>query len=360
MCQSKAEGGRRCAFHLQQGVTTGMATYVVTVTGLSPKDTNAALEALEREGAHLPAPDRDEVDDFLKKQIFRVRHEPELSEKRRESIANRLKAAIGRITPSGATFHAWKNLVAESFSRVRRRAATAFLVGALTMSVGACGNTGNASVAPDRAEHVAAAPATPESQYDTTYNDVKPSVSPEAVAKYGEKEAAAGTDTAVTIVEEMAFNDANLTAEAPAGKDKVLSVCDYMTADAAGDYTRAVNAYANAAPADRGKTAGDVWSMTLYDPYTDTNFDGKPVSMASEGPAAVNQKIRSVKTALDDDGRLVVTVKSSADLRIDIANDPHLFHIDRDTTYYMVKTGDGWKIDGWNGTLSTGTPRAEK
>jgi hypothetical protein len=360
MCQSKAEGGRRCAFHLQQGVTSGMTTYVASVTGLSPKEANAAYEALEREGVNKPDPTREEVDEFLEKQVFRVRHEPDLTEKRRESIAARLKAAIGRITPNGATFHAWKNLVAESFSRVRRRAATAFLVGALTMSVGACGNTGTADATPDRAEHVAAAPATPGPQYDTTYNDVKPSISQDAVTRYGSAEVNAATDEAVTVSEEFGFNSDFLTAEAPEGKDGLLAAADHMTPDAARDWVKNVNAYANAAPEDRAASSGNVWSLALYDPYTNAAMGGKSVSMTTDGPAAINQRIKSVRTSLDGDGRLVVSVKSSADLRINLDQQPNLFHIDRDMTYYMAKTGDGWKIDGWSGSLSPGTPRPEK
>lgn len=83
-----------------------------------------------------------------------------------------------------ATFHSGKNIVSESRTRVRRRAAAAFAVGAFTFSVGACGNVPQEDHDPGRAGKVASAtPAPPE--FDTTFAEVKPTVSRSAIDKFG-------------------------------------------------------------------------------------------------------------------------------------------------------------------------------
>lgn len=122
MCKSSAEGGQRCQGHLSASTTAAMTTYVVHTTGLDRPTVDATMADLRAEFADAPAPDRAEVDQFLEQQAFRVRHEPDLTEKRRDSIMSRLRAGIGRLLPDGPTYAAWKNVLASAAHRAWKRA----------------------------------------------------------------------------------------------------------------------------------------------------------------------------------------------------------------------------------------------
>lgn len=189
MCKSIAEGGERCSFHLSQGVQTGVTSYAAALTGVPQAEARDAYASLLEEGAGAPEPSREDVDGFLTKEVFRVRHEPTLTEPKRKSILGRLQAAIGKVTPDGATFHAWKNVVAEAWARSRRRAAAVFMVSGLAFGLGGCA-TGPSQASPAvTSGPVATASVTP----GTVVQGTKPVVDKEtftgsAVKKFGQAE----------------------------------------------------------------------------------------------------------------------------------------------------------------------------
>lgn len=139
MCQSRAEGGVRCNHHLSTAASAAMVTYVVSATGAAPAEAKAVAARLEREGEHLPAPAREEVDAFLTESMFRARHDETLTPKRRESVLARLGAALGKVLPSGAKFHAWKNMMVETAVRMRRKVVAVTVAAGLAVSLAACG-----------------------------------------------------------------------------------------------------------------------------------------------------------------------------------------------------------------------------
>lgn len=153
MCKSSAEGGQRCQGHLRSGVTAAMTTYVVDATGLDRASAVTVIEDLRAEFADAPAPDRAEVDEFLERQAFRIRHEQALSEKRRNSLLGRIRAGIGRLLPDGPTFAAWKHSLAAAWQRAREPLKVAGAVaGVFIASVGlgtAMGAAGHANAAND-------------------------------------------------------------------------------------------------------------------------------------------------------------------------------------------------------------------
>lgn len=355
MCQSIADGGRRCSFHLEKGASSAVTSFASSVTGLSTQETQAAYDDLMREGGSQPDPSREEVDQFLEQQAFRARHDPDLTESRRQSIVRRLQDAIGRITPSGATFHAWRNLVAESWSRVRRKAAAAFLVGAVTFSVGACGTAPASSQSDDsRAEHTASAPKTPgAAQFNTEFKQVKPTISPEATAKFGQ-DAKTGTDFVVKqIVEKDSFND-DLARGGNASKDDVVAASDKMLPDAKRDWNKAITTYDQEVEAGMvsEKATGSVYIYTFYN--MPQAMKGTGASVASDGPVFVNRKTSKVRSTVQDN-RLAVTVAASSDVRVEGGAQEGLWPMKKETTYYMAKDADGnWKIDGWYGSYTPG------
>lgn len=358
MCQSKADGGRRCAFHLEQGVSKAMTSYAAAVTGLPGSQVAEAYASLEREGLAVPTPSREEVDAFLAQQAFQVRYAEDLTESRRRSLLARLQAALGRITPNGATFHAWKNLVAESFARVRRRAAAAFLAGALTFSVGACGNVPEAEAPPAQTPVATApaAPAVPVGEYDTGYDTEyevasQVSVGRDAEAKYGAARVAAAMEQSRELVQDYAFNPEFINAEWGERRGDLLRAgTEHMTPDAAKDWRRMVRQVTEGTPAERDKSLSVVYAYTFYAPFSQTKDGTTPVT---DGPAVVNPRITSTSSSLDSYGRLKVEVKSVADVRLLRDEVPTVAKIKRTSTFYLVPSQQGWKVDGWVGSYNT-------
>lgn len=363
MCQSKAEGGRRCAFHLEQAVGTGLTTYAVSVTGVNASDARDAYERLEREGLAMPDPTREEVDEFLEQQVFRVRHEPEITEARRESIINRLKAAIGRVLPNGATFHAWKNIVAESFAKVRRRAAAAFLVGALSMGVGACGTTGDTEP-PDRAEPVAAAPSTPgqeQSAPAATQWQIDDTVDAQvALLAFSQSEVDSAVETVTDATTEYAFNEDIIRDTTPT-VEELDGVTQFMTPQCAENWRTLTARYASDNGTDRDRV-----SIALL-AFPNINEQGYRVQ--KNGPAVVNQSIDSIvvtSEVIDGVTYMKVTEKVSGDVRLTHEGANVVSHAEKTVTFYMHGVKDHgktvWKIDGYTGrfpaSAQTVTPEA--
>lgn len=295
----------------------------------------------------MPDPSRDEVDDFLEKQAFRVRHEAALSEARRESILTRIQSAIGRVLPNGATFHAWKNVVAEAFARVRRRAAAAFLVGALSVGLGACGNTGEG---PDVAAPVSGAPtiSAPAHTYDTEWDTQDPAVLGSASSTFTAAEVAAATGTVAAINEELAFNenilrDANLTA------DDYQRASAFMTPTCASAFSSIVD---EAVASDATTTEKISAALIAYPNAKDAGID---YPFQAKGPAVVNPATTNTIVAFDtvnSQPRMKISQTVTADLRMVRNGNPVLVPVKKNITYWLAPV-DGarldWRIDGYSG-----------
>lgn len=180
-----------------------------------------------------------------------------------------------------------------------------------------------------------------------------------AVARFGAAQTKAGTEQAVTLAEDIGFDQALITAKPPEGKPRLLSYTSQMTPEIGRVWVRVVNYYMTHPTPLGARNA--LFALALYAPYQKTDkFNGEPMAIATEGPAAVNQKISSVKTSSMGRGYLVVLVKASADLRVTIGKRPFLLRSDRLTTYYMRMFGGGWKLAGWKGNILPHPPRVEK
>lgn len=358
MCQSKAEGGRRCAHHLEQGASAAVVTYVATVTGLNSKETGQVYESLMDEGRTLAAPTRQEVDALLEQQIFRARHEEGITEKRRESIIRRLRDALGNILPSGATFHAWRNILSEAWTSVRRKAAAAFVAGALTFSLGACGTTGTPVESPTQAERVAAAAADPSPaarNFDTSWEVPAYTPSKSAVALFGEDGAREGADTAIEHLVTVSLNEELGAADTDAAtKQQVLLFTKDMTPDTAKSYSGIVKGYFGKGADAKQEHQADMFSFVAVSALgTEHN--------PAEGPIFSEQEVKTIAVDTDSTGRLVVTVKVSGKLRGFFDGENQIAKFERDQSFWMEKTpNDGWKFDGWSGDMRVSTPKAEK
>lgn len=356
MCKSIKDGGSRCAYHLCESANAALVTYVATTTGLGGAATRTAVADLTAEFADAPDPTRAQVDDFLEQQAFRVRHEPGLTEKRRESIIRRLQAAIGHVTPSGAVFKAWKNLVAEAWTRVRRTATAAFVVGAITFSLGACGTTGNDQpVDPIRAEHVASANVDPTAAASPTaeaspwkVKDVQ--IQQRAVDLYGQDMAEKGADMAETLARDYGFNENSVkypSGEGVAASRKwMLEARKDMTPSAAADWTKTVDSYfAGKEFSSENPAWGNIMSYTSYGLYS------KGMYPAEGTPISENPTIKSLEVDVAADGRLWVTMKSSITYNFVNEGEAMQSVATREQELWLTRSGDQWKIDGWKGNV---------
>lgn len=356
MCKAIKDGGARCAYHVGENASAALVTYVASTTGLGGPASREAFDDLVAEYADAPAPERAEVDDFLQQQIFRARHEPTLTEKRRESIIRRLREAIGKATPTGATFKAWKNLVAEAWTRVRRRAAVAFVAGALTFSLGACGNAGN-DVRPEpvATQAAASAPADPSpsaaalSTGEWTVKNVN--IEDRVVGLKGEKAAKEAQDLALRMVQDYAFNEQSIEYNGKEGKAEgqkwMLAARKDMTSDAAADWTKTVTTYFREKKADGTPAYSGMISFTSWGLYP--TQDMRPTDPSQ--PLMFDMTVKNMDVDLASDGRIWVTVESSAKYNYLNQGKPGVAVANRKQEFWLKDVDGQLKIDGWSGHI---------
>jgi len=155
MCQSKAEGGKRCA----NGMLGSRATINTVVQTLRerPEDVKAVFTELRHEGKNLPKPTPEQVAAFAAQQRFQANWNPELTTSAKERIATQWENAP-QDEPDGGTFHAWKNTLGEVARRARAKLAAVTAITGLSMALASCSGGGTlASTTPDPS----IAPSTP-------------------------------------------------------------------------------------------------------------------------------------------------------------------------------------------------------
>jgi len=119
MCQSKAAGGARCSIH-HHGTRAAVQT-TVAKTSIEATAVEATFKSLNKEGKNLEAPSDAEFQAYLEKERFVTEIDPSLSERDKKMILKKIEQAKTENTPSGGTFHAWKNLMGESMRRYGRK-----------------------------------------------------------------------------------------------------------------------------------------------------------------------------------------------------------------------------------------------
>ena len=139
MCAPKSQGGKRCLRHAAASV--GMVRLAEAKTGLDRETVYETLKELNKEGRKLEAPELKEVNEFLNKEEFVVKHDPELSERDRKLILKNLQKAKDEAEKQGVTggaFHAWKNLLKRSVAKIKKPIIALGVIGALSFSLAGC------------------------------------------------------------------------------------------------------------------------------------------------------------------------------------------------------------------------------
>lgn len=241
-------------------------------------------------------------------------------------------------------------------------AVVGLLLGILVFSSCGVGSPGDGGVAaPAKGSSSSGSPDTDAPAWDTTYEESRPRIDDAALAKFGKADAQAGTDLAVDVTREMAFNQQLMVAQVPEGKQTLLAMTKHMTSSMARDWRNTVAMFTTGTKEQKGEVAEDMYSVTFYGAFErGRKFHGKPFDVNRTGPIAVNPEIKSVKTSVDTLGRLQVKVASQADLRVTHGDSNRVMSVDRDATYYIVKTDGGWKIDGCQASFQVGDLQPEK
>jgi hypothetical protein len=144
MCQTKAEGGKRCAAHMSGSTAT--VTMASIIADVQEPAVKKVFTALRKEGKKLPAPTPEEVYALSENNAMMAKFDPSIPDSRRKKLVEKWENAKSE-SPDGGTFHAWRHTLAETFRRGRKIFAATGIAGALIFtsscsSSGALGHSG--------------------------------------------------------------------------------------------------------------------------------------------------------------------------------------------------------------------------
>lgn len=137
MCQTKAQGGKRCSAHM----AGSMATVSLTsrIAAVQEKIVRKVFGELKKEGKGLENPKQEEVVSYAETGKFLTRYNPDIPERQKNTIMKQFDKAKEE-KPTGAVFHAWNHTLPEVLRRTRKTMAATGLAGALMFS-SACGGS---------------------------------------------------------------------------------------------------------------------------------------------------------------------------------------------------------------------------
>lgn len=355
MCQSKAKGGRRCAAHLEQYATSGLVEYARHTSGLPRTEVKALYEMAKSSPSDEPEPTRVEVDNFLRSTASRVMNDPAIPPAPKQTIVTRLIEAIGRVKPSAATFRAWRSVVVDAWSKVRRQAAAGFVAAAMVVSVGACGNAPDQPAPDATAAPVAVATQAP-AEHDTTYTIAEPTLGQPAISRYGREEVETGTEQALTLLKDIGYDETLVSSPFESLTPRDFFTSNHLMTDSCRDsWDGHVRAYLGS---DGKDSMESVYAMSMTSLLH--HIKSKDFSEPETGPMVTDPRITKVETSLASDGStLTVDTVAKATVRVNISGEPHTVTATKDTQIFLVRDADGWQIDGWRGQVMTSSPVPE-
>lgn len=391
MSKCRAKNPQKCYYHSAMGRFVFRLAKVKTQA--SDEQIKKTMSELNKEGKNLPAPNQQDVANWIDGRELATQFDPDLDKKEREIQMNYLKQAREDVTEgvSGARFHMWKNLVGRLKKNVGRKVAALAIGGALIVGLGACSSNGGTiqeTAKPSSTSSASASPTKSAGVYGDSV-DLR-----EVTDKYGKYE----QTTISPKASAMKLNDSVVTpgAKSTWSNQELTSAQQFVAkfvAEEGVDSTAVDNA-----------DAWDAWKTTNKKYFEDSQYasmmaanatgkdrpavignDPKNVSgvaynpvFSRDGKARVEDssfKVTAVDGGTDQVGKYV-DVKMKANVKYSLTNKEAMAYLktinqdliasdalkkDGNTTwkveydfYYRVaQSGDSWKITGfqntWNG-----------
>jgi hypothetical protein len=144
MCQTLAQGGKRCDTHKDGSkATVSLTSFIADV---HEKIVRKVFTSLKKEGKGLENPEKEEVLSYAETGKFLTKHDPNIPERQKKTIMNQFEKAKEE-EPSGPLFHAWKHTLPETLRRTRKSLMAVGMAGAI-MATSACGGGGGQAIDP--------------------------------------------------------------------------------------------------------------------------------------------------------------------------------------------------------------------
>lgn len=172
MCQTLAQGGKRCDTHKDGSKATVSLTS--RIADVQEKIVRKVFGALKKEGKGLENPDREEVVSYAETGKFLTKYNPDIPERQKKTIMNQFDKAKEE-APSGPLFHAWKHTLPETLRRTRKTMSAIGVAGVI-MATSACGGTTGTAI-----DHGTASPSSSPS----ISQSATPSATPKPVNSNG-------------------------------------------------------------------------------------------------------------------------------------------------------------------------------
>lgn len=135
MCQTLAQGGKRCDTHKDGSKATVSLTS--RIADVQEKIVRKVFGSLKKEGKGLESPDKEEVISYAETGKFLTKYNPDIPERQKKTIMNQFDKAKEE-EPSGPLFHAWKHTLPEVLRRTRKSMSAVGIAGVI-LATSACG-----------------------------------------------------------------------------------------------------------------------------------------------------------------------------------------------------------------------------
>lgn len=157
-------------------------------------------------------------------------------------------------------------------------------------------------------------------------------------------------DLMLRIARDHTFNQQSYKYDDKLGRAEstkwMLSARKDMTADAARDWTSTVNTYFREKKADGTDAWNSMMSWTTYGMYDKGMRPTDPTL-----PLMFDRTVKSLDIDLSTDGRIWVTMKTSARFNFVNKGTPAVSRADRTQEFWLREVDGQWRVDGWNGTV---------
>lgn len=273
MCQAKSKGGKRCAIHMYG--SRAVLNTVVKTTRQDPEQVTEAFKDLRKESKGLPSPTPQMVEEFAMQQKIAAQWSTELSDHDSKIIQRQWSNALEtKERPDGATFHAWRETLAEVGRRSKSKLAAIGVSSALAFTMAACSSGGGDLPAPGPSTNVPEPAPTSISIIDYSQNEklgieangaeatdkwgaynqaqleedspilagTPEAYEPTATQKYSAEELQEGQKaTSRFLVSQLLDNKATLDNTDANRQSYISETQSFVSSDWSGDFTAAVN-----------------------------------------------------------------------------------------------------------------------